>query len=202
MLSKSFVRSALEIFDNGFTYERNLSAIAAEAKLDGIYVIRTSVTAKRLKTEEILQAYKSLSQVEQAFRCLKSVNLQIRPIFHRLEDRVRAHVLLCFLAYYVEWHMRQSLAPILFAEDDWPAAQLKRPSPIQPAKKSDSAQHKAATQRNHQDLPVHSFRSLLADLATLCRLTIQPHQSMPCFEKVVQPTALQKQAFKLLKLSL
>ena len=119
----------LTIGDESFSYQRQESSIANEARLDGVYVIRTSVPKQTLSAIEVVRTYKSLTQVESAFRCLKTFDLHIRPIFHRLEQRVKAHVLLCLLAYYVEWHMRQALAPILFAEDDWPEAQKLQTCP-------------------------------------------------------------------------
>jgi transposase len=193
----------LEITDTSFTYERKNESIEAEAKLDGIYVVRTSVSAKALEATEVVKAYKSLIHVEQAFRCFKSVDLKVRPIFHRLEERVRAHLLLCLLAYYVEWHMRQALAPMLFEEDDPQDAQTKRTSIVESAKKSESAYRKASTKRTSEDLPVHSFRSLLTDLATIAKMTVQPRQKeLPCFEKITQPTPVQSRAFHLLKVSL
>ena len=193
----------LTISDQHFGYQRNENTIATEVRLDGLYVIRTSVPNKTLSAPEVVRTYKSLAQVESAFRCLKAFDLQIRPIFHRLDERVKAHVLLCLLAYYVEWHMRKALAPILFAEDDLSQAQQLRTSIVQPAQRSDSARHKAARRQTEAGHPVHSFRSLLSDLATITRNTIQPKQEdLPPFEKVTQPTTTQRQAFELLNLSL
>ena len=193
----------LTISDNGLSYQRKQQSIEREARVDGIYVIRTSVSKSTLAAKAVVETYKSLAQVEFAFRCLKLFDLQIRPIFHRLEERVKAHVLLCFLAYYVEWHMRQALAPMLFAEDDPLAAQQGRASIVQSAKRSDSARHKAARRQTDAGDPVHSFRSLLSDLATITRNTVQPKQEgLPPFNKVTRPTTTQRQAFELLKLSL
>jgi len=193
----------LDITDTSFTYQRKTESIEAEAKLDGVYVVRTSISSKVFGATEVVKAYKSLSHVEQAFRCFKSVDLKVRPIFHRLEDRVRAHLLLCLLAYYVEWHMRKALAPVLFEEDDPQDAQTKRTSIVDSAKKSESARRKAATKRTIENLPVHSFRSLLADLATITSMTIQPRQKeLPCFEKVTHPTPVQRRALQLLKVNL
>ena len=193
----------LTISDESLSYQRQQHSIEREARLDGIYVIRTSAAKSTLAAKSVVETYKSLAQVEFAFRCLKLFDLQIRPIFHRLEARVKAHVLLCFLAYYVEWHMRQALAPILFAEDDALGAQQSRASIVQPAKRSDSARHKAARRHTDAGHPVHSFRSLLSDLATITRNTIQPKQEdLPPFKKVTRPTTTQRQAFELLKLSL
>lgn len=190
------------ITETNFSYQRDPDSIETEARLDGIYVIRTSVPATTLDAPDVVTTYKSLSQVESAFRCLKAFDLHIRPIFHRLEQRVRAHVLLCLLAYYVEWHMRRSLAPILFAEDDPDQAQALRTSVVQPAQRSESAKHKAGRRHTCSGVPVHSFRSLLADLATMTKNTIQPtlEDTQP-FEKITLPTPTQRQAFELLNLS-
>ena len=193
----------LTITDTRLSYQRDQVAIETEARLDGIYVIRTSVPSTTLTATEVVQTYKSLSQVESAFRCLKAFDLQIRPIFHRLEQRVRAHVFLCLLAYYVEWHMRQVLAPILFAEDDLEQAQALRKSVVQSAQRSDSAKHKAGRRHTDSGTPVHSFRSLLADLATITKNTIQPNlEEVQPFEKITLPTPNQQQAFELLSLSI
>jgi len=189
----------LQITDESFTYERDGERIAAEAALDGIYVVRTSVPAEALSSEHTVSAYKGLSEVEQAFRSCKSLDLQVRPIFHRLPDRVRAHVFLCMLAYYVQWHMRRALAPILFADDHPHQAAAQRASVVAPALRSRHAQRKVATQRTEDDLPVHSFRSLLADLRTLARNRIQPQiAGLPAFDKLTRPTPLQQRAFDLL----
>ena len=192
----------LTITETDFSYQRDHKSIETEARLDGIYVIRTSVPATTLDVPDVVTTYKSLSQVESAFRCLKAFDLQIRPIFHRLEQRVRAHVLLCLLAYYVEWHMRRVLAPMLFAEDDPDQAKLLRTSVVQPAQRSESAKHKAGRRHTRSGVPVHSFRSLLADLATITKNTIQPtlEDTQP-FEKITLPTPTQQQAFELLNLS-
>ena len=149
--------------------------------------------------EDAVRTYKSLAQVEQAFRSLKSVDLKVRPIHHRLEERVRAHVLLCMLAYYVEWHMRQALAPLLFDDDEPAAAEAARTSVVAPAQRSPSAQRKALTKLTADDTPVHSFQTLLADLATLARNCILPTTKDPMpFDLVTTPTPLQQRAFDLL----
>jgi transposase len=192
----------LTISETHFSYQRNDTSIVLEANLDGIYVLRTSVKSEHLTTANVVRAYKSLSQVEQAFRCLKSVDLQIRPIFHRLEQRVKSHVLLCFLAYHGEWQMRQALAPLLFAEDDPAGAQQQRASVVAAFKKSESAYRKATTKRSPDDLPIHSFSSLLEDLATITQNTIQPQAGLPCFEKMTRPTPFQQRVFQLLQVSL
>ena len=193
------------IEEESFTYERDLCSIAEEAALDGIYVVRTSVPADLLDTNQTVGAYKSLSQVERAFRSLKSVDLKIRPIHHRLADRVRAHVFLCMLAYYVEWHMRQALAPILFDDHDPEDAARNRPNMVVPAQRSAAAKRKARTKVTDDGLPVHSFQTLLADLATVVRNTVQvksPTQDPVTFEKLTQCTPLQQRALDLLGVKL
>lgn len=192
-----------EITDDSFNYQRNIDSITTEARLDGIYVIRTSVGAELLTAPETVSAYKSLSQVEQAFRCYKSVDLQVRPIFHHLADRVKAHIFLCMLAYYVEWHMRQVLAPLLFDEDDPEHAQSLRESVVAPAKRSAHAQRKAQTKYTVDGLPVHSFQSLLANLSTIVKNRVESSslQSI-AFDKITQPTPLQHKALELLGVSL
>ena len=171
--------------------------------MDGIYIIRTSVAAEKLSATEVVRAYKSLSQVEQAFRCYKSIDLRVRPIFHHLVDRVKAHIFLCMLAYYVEWHMRQALAPLLFDEDDPIAAESLRRSVVAPAQRSDSTVLKAQTKQTVDGLPVHSFQSLLADLATVVKNQVQPKSmQVMTFDKITQPTPLQHKAFELLGVSL
>ena len=181
-------------------YERKTQAIEAEAALDGFYVVRTSVPAEVMDAEEVVVAYKSLSKVERAFRSLKTVDLKVRPIHHRLADRVRAHVLLCMLAYHVEWHMRQQWAPILFDDAHKEQGERKRETIVDPAQRSASALRKAANKRTDDDYPVHSFQSLLADLATITKNRIQPKvQGATEFEQLATPTRLQQRAFDLLK---
>jgi len=193
----------IQIEEDGFHYERKPDSIEREKKLDGIYVIRTNVKTTTLSSPEVVRSYKQLSVVERAFRSLKTVDLKVRPIHHRLEDRVRAHVFLCMLAYYVEWHMRRQLAPLLFEDHDKEAAILRRESVVQPAMRSEAAECKAGTKHNDDGLPVHSFRSLLSDLATLTINQIQPgNASLPTFNKLTNPTPLQKKAFSLLGLRL
>jgi hypothetical protein len=189
----------LTITDDGFRYERNEAAIAAEAALDGFYVVRTTVDAERLSAEDVVLSYKRLAHVERAFRSLKTLDLHIRPIHHRKADRVRAHVLLCMLAYYVEWHMRRALAPILFDEDDPPAAEALRASVVAPAQRSPRARAKAATQRTPDGEPVHSFASLLRSLATIVKNRVQPRaDNTTAFDVVTTPTPHQKHALDLL----
>ena len=189
----------ITITQAGFRYRRNPERIAREARLDGIYVIRTSVPAEALKASAAVSAYKRLARVERAFRCLKTVDLKLRPIHHRLSDRVRAHVFLCVLAYYVEWHMRRAWAPLLFAEDDPRDAKRRRGSPVRPSAPSESARRKAATRRTAHGQPVHHFRGLLNHLATLTQNTVQAHGSKQTFEQLAVPTNLQRTALKLLK---
>ena len=162
----------LEITDAGLSFARKTDAIAAEAATDGIYVVRTSLAEDTLGDPETVRSYKSLSLVERGFRCIKTVDLHVRPVYHRLEDRVRAHVFLCMLAYYLEWHMRQKLAPMLFDDTDKEAAEAQRRSVVAQAQRSKAAMKKQTTGLTEDGLPVHSFHSLLADLATLARNTI------------------------------
>ena len=187
----------LAITDTSFTWRRKDAAVAAEARLDGIYVIRTNLPAAALTADQTVGAYKSLAQVERAFRCLKTVDLEIRPIYHWTEPRVRAHVLLCMLAYYVEFHMRRALAPILF--DDHDRAAAERTSIVAPAERSPAARRKIATRRTDDGLPVHSFRSLLDDLATLClnKLSL-PSNPNYRFSMPTASTPLQARALELL----
>jgi len=189
----------LAITDTTFTYERDLDAIREEAALDGIYVVRSSVPAAELDAEQLVLAYKGLSVVERAFRSLKSVDLLIRPIHHRLADRVRAHVFLCMLALYVEWHLRQALAPMLFDDEDAEAAEALRGSVVRPRPQSPSAASKAHTKRTADNLPVHSFRTLLADLATIVKNRLRlPLAGVPPCWKTTEPTPVQSKALSLL----
>jgi hypothetical protein len=191
----------VEITDDSIRYARDQDSITAEAKLDGIYVLRTSVDATSLDSAAVVSSYKALAQVERAFRAFNT-DLDIRPIRHRTEDRVRAHVFLRMLSYYLSWHLQARLAPLLFTDDDKPAASAARPSPAAPAARSPRALAKAATKHTPGDLPVHSFTSLLTDLATICLNTIAPADpALPGFRLVTTPTALQRQAFELLGVS-
>lgn len=193
----------IEITDDSFSHERDRQAIAAEAALDGFYVVRTSLPTGALGAEQTVRAYKGLSKAERAFRSLKTVDLKVRPIHHHLADRVRAHVLLCMLAYYVEWHMRQELAPVLFDDEDPQAGEALRRSVVAPAQRSPAAQAKAAKKRTADGRPVHSFQTLLSDLATICKNRIQPEvPGSGTFEKTTQPTAFQEQTLSLLKVTL
>ena len=190
----------LDITDEAFTFTRNTTDIAAEAALDGIYVLRTSLPADTLGHDDVVARYKSLADVERFFRTLNS-ELDVRPIRHRLADRVRAHMFLRMLSYYISWHMKQVLAPILFQDNDKPAAAAKRANPVAPAQRSDEALAKAARKRTTDNTPVHSFTSLLADLGTICANQIQPNSETPAFTMITSPTPLQRQAFELLDVS-
>jgi hypothetical protein len=189
----------ITITDTTLSFERNHNAIAAEAALDGFYVLRTNVAADVLSAADTVRAYKSLARVERAFRSLKSVDLDIRPVFHWVSPRVRAHVFLCLLAYHLEWHMRQALAPILFDDHDRAAGEALRPSPVAKAKSSPAARRKAKTKHTDDGLPVHSFQTLLADLATLTRNTVRL-ASAHTMDLLATPTQIQQRAFDLLGL--
>ena len=189
----------LTITDGAVSWERRQDTIDREAALDGLYVIRTSEPADQLSAPDAVRSYKSLSQVERAFRSLKGFGLRIRPIFHRAERRVRAHVFLCMLAYYVEWHMRRALAPLLFHDEELPTIRNTRP-PVDPAQPSPAAQRKKASRVNNDGTPIHSFQTLLAALATRCRLLCRiDSQSVP-FAQLTDPTPLHRQAPQLLDL--
>jgi Transposase DDE domain len=189
----------LTITDTSFRFARKTAEIAAEAAMDGLYVVRTNLPEATLDDAATVRSYKSLGQVEQAFRCLKRVDLQVRPVYHWLEGRVRAHVFLCMLAYYLEWHMRQRLAPMLFDEADPEAAEARRESVVRPAQPSLATVKKQTTGLTPDGQPVHSFRSLLADLATVARNTIVTAIT-PLYPIIVvtRPTPLQQKAFDLL----
>ncbi len=191
----------IEITENSFTFQRKKGSIETEAELDGFYVIRTSVPKEQMSAKQAVKSYKQLSVVEQAFRSLKTVDLKVRPIYHYLANRVKAHVFLCMLAYYVQWHMRQRLAPMLFDDDDKQTAEQLRTSPVKAAQASPKAKRKAATKKCGQDnQPVHSFQTLLADLATITRNTVELAGRR--FDKITTPTPLQQKALNLLKVRL
>jgi hypothetical protein len=183
----------IEITDTTFTYTREAAAIMAEAALDGFYILRTSLTATDLDAGDVVRAYKSLEQAERAFGSLKGPDLQIRPIHHRLEDRVRAHVLICTLAYYLTWHLKAAWKPLLFTDEDRPV----NPDPVAKAVRSPAAQQKAQTKRTPTEQPAHSYRTLLAELATQTRNTTRLHGHASTFEKLTQPTELQAKALEL-----
>lgn len=193
---------ALTITDTAFGFTRDTAAIAAEAATDGIYVVRTNLPADTLDDTETVRSYKSLALVEQAFRFMKTIDLHVRPIFHWSADRVRAHVLLCMLAYYVEWHIRQKLAPMLFDDANKEAAAAARTSIVAKAQRSPAAISKETTGVTPDGLPVHSFRTLLADLASLARNTIVTAIT-PDYPLTVltRATPIQRKAFALLGLS-
>jgi len=189
------------IADGQFQWARNQALIQQEAELDGIYVIRTSEPPKRYSAPEVVRHYKSLSQVERAFRCLKGIDLRVRPIRHRTEDHVRAHIFLCLLAYYVEWHMRQALAPLLFADEELESDRKTR-DPVAPAQPSESAKIKKAVRLTAEGLPLHSFDSLLKALGTRCRNTckIKNGPADSSFQQTTEFNPLQARAFQLLGL--
>jgi hypothetical protein len=186
----------LQITDTAFTWTRRADQIAAEAALDGIYVIRTSVAADQLDTPGVVEAYKRLANVERDFRSLKTVDLELRPIHHRLDGRVRAHVLVCMLACYLAWHLRQALAPLCFTDQAPP----KRTNPVAPAQRSADAAAKASRRQLADGTPTHSFRSLLDHLGTLTRNQVHfPQQPRPVTtELLATPTPTQRRAFDLI----
>ena len=193
----------LNIADTAFSFARKTGEIAAEAAIDGVYVIRTSLPAETFDDATTVRSYKSLACVERAFRCIKTVDLHVRPVYHWLADRVRAHVFLCMLAYYLEWHMRQRLAAMLFDDTDKEAAEALCASVVAQAQRSPAAVTKQTTGQTEDGLPVHSFRSLLADLATLVRSTvvtaITPHYPLTV---LTRPTPVQHKALALLGVTL
>jgi len=192
-MSKHF---QLHITDDSFSFERRQDSIDAEAALDGIYVVRTNVPAAAMSASQAVDTYKGLSEVEQAFRSLKSVDLKIRPIHHRLADRVKAHVLLCMLAWYVEWHLRKQLAPVLFDDANPAAGKAMRSSVVAPAQRSAEARAKARRKTTEEGLPVHSFRTLLKDLQTIVRNRVRLNDTT--FEVLTTPTPFQHHVFALL----
>ena len=190
----------VHIEEDTFSYQRKQTNIEKEESLDGIYVIRTNVPAEVFSSEQAVRNYKSLSGVERAFRSLKTVDLHLRPIHHRQPDRVRAHIFLCMLACHVEWHMRRDLAPLLFDDDDRAAAQQLRRSVVAPAQRYAAAQQKVHSRRTTDDLPVYSFQTLLRDLATIVSNRVQPKDAtIPAFDIITTPTALQQRALDLLQ---
>ena len=190
------------IDDNSFSFPRRQDRIDSEAALDGVYVIRTSLSEQDLPAADCVRHYKALTRVERAFRTLKTTDLQIRPIHHRLADRVRAHIFLCMLAYYVEWHMREAWRPLLFADEELPDRTRTR-DPVAPATLSDAARRKKSTRQAEDGTPLHSFRTLMEDLATLtrnvCRTRGEVGSRQSEFELDTQPSATQKHALQLLK---
>jgi hypothetical protein len=191
----------LTITDDQLSFTRDHAAIDKEAALDGFYVLRTNVPAEAINTADTVRAYKSLSRVERAFRCIKATDIDIRPIYHYVSPRVRAHVFLCMLAYYLEWHMRQALAPMLFDDHDRAAGEALRTSPVAKAEPSPAAKRKAKKKCTDNGLPVHSFRTLLADLATLTRNIVRCGKA-PEMALLARPTEIQQRAFDLLGIKL
>jgi hypothetical protein len=184
-----------------FAFARKADAIHQEAELDGIYMVRTSEPASRLSAPDVVRTYKGLAEVERAFRSLKAVDLLIRPIHHRTEAHVRGHILLCLLAYYVQWHLKQRLAPLLYVDDAIAAERATR-DPVAPARASDQARRKKALQRRADGLPLHSFKTLMMDLGTRCRNTcvLGSDPTATPFHQLTQLTPLQAEAFRLLGL--
>jgi len=190
----------LEILDDAFSYQVNQERVAAEAALDGIYVVRTSVPADRLSTDDAVRSYKLLTRVEQAFHCLKTIDLHVRPIRHRTEDRVRAHIFLCMLAYYVVWHMIEAWRPVLFADEDQQAKTSR--DPVAPAKRSPAAALKAASKTLDDGSPVHSFDTLLHHLSGIVRNTCRRKRAddaEPTFDVITTPDPCQRRALDLLE---
>lgn len=194
----------VEFTDDSFHFERKQANIEQEAALDGIYVVRTSLPKREIDAESVVRAYKQLANVERAFRSIKTTDLKIRPVYHYTADRVRSHIFLCMLAYYVEWHMREALAPMLFGEDDKDAAELQRASAVAPATASSATVAKARTKRTADGTPAHSFRTLLLDLATIAhnRVRADAAGDSPVFTVITTPTSLQQRALSLLGVGL
>jgi transposase len=185
------------ITDNTFTYTRKTEQIASESALDGFYILRTSLTAEILTNGDVVRAYKNLEQAERAFGSFKGPDLQIRPIHHHLEDRVRAHVLICMLAYYLTWHLKAAWKPLLFTDEDRPLS----PDPVAKAVRSPAAEEKARTKRTSDGERCHSYRSLLSELATQTRNTTRLTGSQATFDKLTQPTPLQARALELVEVA-
>jgi len=193
----------LTIKSTEFSYQRDEASIQREQLLDGVYIIRTPLSKEDASSSEVVTIYKGLAVVERAFRCMKTTDLQIRPVYHHLSGRVKAHVFLCMLAYYVEWHMRQLLAPLLFEDEDKEEAQKARISVVAKAVRSDKAKRKDAKKVTDDGFPVQSYQSLLLDLGTLTRNTVAPKldDESLTFEQNTEPTVLQKKALDLLQVS-
>jgi hypothetical protein len=192
----------LTITEDRFEFTRRTEAIAAEALLDGLYVVRTSVAKETMAADQVVRTYKSLSRVERAFRSLKTVDLQLRPIHHYNDDRIRAHVFVCMLAYYVEWHMRERLREVLFDDCDRQAAESQRSSVVAPAPRSAAARAKDATRRTATGGPVQSFQDLLKDLATLTRNRLRISEFNAEYDKLTSPTDHQRHVLELLSVKL
>ena len=195
-VSKHFL---LTMKENFLRYERNEESIKREADLDGIYIIRTSEKQDDLSAEDTVRTYKSLGQVEQAFRCIKSIDIQVRPIYHHTENHVRAHIFLCMLAYYVQWHLRKALSPVLFQDDELDEDRWTR-NPVTKAESSESVRAKKRTKVTPDGWPVHSFGSLMRDLATRCKNVCRTGEGKTTirFEQLTETTPFQKHVFGLL----
>jgi hypothetical protein len=190
----------LDIRDNDFSFKINRDKVKKEAALDGIYIVRTSLSKQTMDAEQTVRSYKLLSHAERAFRSFKTVDLMVRPIRHRLEDRVRAHIFLCMLAYYVQWHMMQAWRPLLYSDEDQEAKDLH--DPVAPAKRSDSAIKKARTKRLDDGSRVYSFRSLLGHLGAIVRATCRcsdARDTSATFTMITRPNSKQQKAFDLLQ---
>ena len=190
----------LDIRDDGFDFHINADKVAQEASLDGLYVVRTSLASQAMATDDVVRSYKLLAQVERAFRSLKTVDLQVRPIRHRLEQRVKAHIFLCMLAYYVAWHMMQAWRPLLFSDEDQQAKTSR--DPVAPAKRSQQALDKVHSKVLDDGTPAHSFQTLLNELSTIvrnaCRRPGAPADEST-FDVVTSPSPVQQRAYDLLK---
>ena len=191
----------LSINDGQFRYARRADAIKREAELDGIYVIRTSESKSSLSAEDAVRSYKNLAQVERVFRTFKGLDIRIRPIHHRTEERVRAHIFICLLVYYVEWHLRQVLAPLLF-DDEALAKDRKQRDPVAPAEPSTAAKYKKVARVSENELPIHSFKTLMAEMGTRCRhrCRVKSDPDCPPFFQDTDPTPLQARAIELTRL--
>jgi transposase len=190
----------LTIGETSFTFERDRHSIDAEAALDGVYIIRTSVSREQMDSADCVRNYKALANVERAFRSLKTVDLKVRPIHHRTADRVRAHIFLCMLAYYVEWHMREAWRELMFADTDQQAKATR--DPVAPAKRSKAALAKAAHHALEDGTPAHSFATLLGELATIVRNTCRTPGTgpdAPTFDLVTTPSTRQQRALTLIE---
>ena len=190
----------LDIRDNDFNFEINPDKVKKEAALDGIYIVRTSLSKERMSAEETVRSYKLLSQAERAFRSFKTVDLMVRPIRHRLEGRVRAHIFLCMLAYYVQWHMMEAWRPLLYADEDQKAKALR--DPVSPAKRSDSAMKKVRTKQLDDGSRVYSFRGLLGHLGAIVRATCRcsgGQDTSSTFTMITRSNPKQQKAFDLLQ---
>ena len=185
-----------QITDHSFTYSHDQARIKSEAALDGIYIIRTTIPTTQMDSAQVVDTYKNLSRVEQDFRSLKSIDLDLRPIHHHTESRVRAHVFICMLASYLTWHLREAWKPLTFTDENRPTSD-ERDSPVAPAKRSDSADQKAASKTTVDQLPAMSFNNLLAHLGTLTRNQIQVTDQNE-FDLLAEPTDVQRRAFELL----